>query len=241
MDVLIATIALVVTSPIVLPVLILVWAQDWHSPFYVAPRVGKGGRLFAMVKLRSMIVNADRSRVDSTASNDRRITPVGHFIRRFKLDELGQFWNVLVGEMSVVGPRPNVKREVDLYTPVERRLIEVKPGITDFASIVFSDEGHILEGFADPDLAYNQLIRPGKSRLGLFYVDRSSLVLDLELCWWTAVAIFSRPAALRGICRLLARAGAPPDLVELASRRSELVPTPPPGSDQVVKHRDVLT
>jgi lipopolysaccharide/colanic/teichoic acid biosynthesis glycosyltransferase len=239
LDVAIAALALLITSPVLVPVTLLVWLQDRHSPFYIAPRVGRGGAIFSMVKLRSMVVHADRSGVDSTAANDRRITPVGHFIRRFKLDELGQLWNVLVGEMSMVGPRPNVKREVDLYTPLEQRLLEVRPGITDFASIVFSDEGAILEGRPDPDISYNQLIRPGKSRLGLFYVEHASWMLDLRLCFWTAIAIVARPSALRGVSRLLARMHAPPDLVEIAMRRSELVPMPPPGADAIVTHRDV--
>jgi lipopolysaccharide/colanic/teichoic acid biosynthesis glycosyltransferase len=144
-DIVASATGLLVASPILLPVMFLVWKQDRHSPFYVAPRVGRGEKPFKMVKLRSMIINADKSGVDSTGSNDRRITPVGHFIRRYKLDELTQLWNVLKGDMSLVGPRPNVKRETDLYTLEEKKLLSVKPGITDFASIVFSDEGDILK------------------------------------------------------------------------------------------------
>src|SRR5687768_13405619 len=103
--------------------MLLVWWQDKHSPFYMAPRVGKHGRAFRMVKLRSMVVNADQTGVDSTSADDRRILPIGRFIRRFKLDELPQLWNVVRGDMSLVGPRPNVKRETDQYTKVERRLL----------------------------------------------------------------------------------------------------------------------
>ena len=152
-----------------------------------------------MVKLRSMVINADKSGVDSTGSNDRRITRVGHFIRRYKLDEVTQLWNVLKGDMSLVGPRPNVKRETDLYTKQERRLVEVRPGITDFASIVFSDEGDILKDQTDPDIAYNQLIRPGKSLLGLFYIEHGTLWIDLQLIFLTAVVIASRRRALAGV------------------------------------------
>ena len=100
----------------------LVWRQDGHSPFYIAPRVGKGERIFRMVKLRSMVINADKSGVDSTSGNDSRITSVGHFIRRYKLDELTELWNVLLGDMSLVGPRPNVQRETNLYSEVEKEL-----------------------------------------------------------------------------------------------------------------------
>jgi lipopolysaccharide/colanic/teichoic acid biosynthesis glycosyltransferase len=215
----------------------LVWKQDRHSPFYVALRVGKGERLFKIVKLRSMIINADKSGVDSTGSNDSRITPVGHFIRRYKLDEFTQLWNVLKGDMSLVGPRPNVKRETDLYTLEEKKLLSVKPGITDFASIVFSDEGDILKDQADPDIAYNQLIRPGKGRLGLFYISNASLWLDVQLCWLTVVGIFSRPRALVGVQSLLRSLSAPNELVDIASREKALVPSPPPGATEIVLTR----
>lgn len=216
----------------------LVWLGDRHSPLYMADRVGKKGRIFRMAKIRSMSVGADRSGVDSTAANDCRITPVGHFVRRFKLDELTQLWNVLMGDMSLVGPRPNVKRETDLYTAVERRLLEVKPGITDFASIVFADEGDILANRDDPDIAYNQLIRPGKSRLGLFYIDHASMGVDVQLVWLTAVALVSRRRALSGVQRLLDRLGAAPELVSLAGRTTLLVPGPPPGSNRLITSRD---
>ena len=191
-----------------------------------------------MVKLRSMVVNADRSGVDSTGASDRRITQIGRFIRGGKLDELPQLWNVLVGDMSLVGPRPNVKRETDLYTQEERRLLHARPGITDFASIVFADEGDILKDQADPDIAYNQLIRPGKSRLGIFYVDHRSLWVDVQLCLLTIVALTSRPMALAGLQRLLRSSGADGALVELAGRTSALVPMPPPGGDRLVTSRD---
>lgn len=238
LDVLLSAIGLLLASPVLLPVMFLVWWQDKHSPFYVAPRVGRGDRVFKMVKLRSMVINADKSGVDSTGSNDRRITPVGHFIRRYKLDELTQLWNVLIGDMSLVGPRPNVKRETDLYTPQERVLLTVKPGITDISSIVFSDEGDILKDQADPDIAYNQLIRPGKSLLGLFYIEHRSLLVDIRLIALTLVAIVSRENALEGVVRLLRDAGASPELVELAARRVPLTPQPPPGATRLVTSRD---
>jgi lipopolysaccharide/colanic/teichoic acid biosynthesis glycosyltransferase len=186
-----------------------------------------------------MIANADRSGVDSTAANDRRITPLGRFIRRYKLDELTQLWNVLIGDMSLVGPRPNVKRETDLYTPEEQRLLSVRPGITDYASIVFADEGEILRDCVDPDIAYHQLIRPGKSMLGLFYVERRSLSDDVWICLTTALALVSRQSALRRVERRLARLGAPDSLVALASRQQALKPMPPPGASAIVTSRDV--
>jgi lipopolysaccharide/colanic/teichoic acid biosynthesis glycosyltransferase len=235
LDITVAAVGLVLASPILLPVMFLVWRQDGHSPFYLAPRVARGGGTFTMIKLRSMVKNADRSGVDSTAVGDMRITPVGHFIRHYKLDEVTQFWNVLKGDMSLVGPRPNTRISgVDLYTPVERELLTVRPGITDFSSIIFSDEGDILAGKSDPDLSYNQLIRPWKSRLGLFYIAHCGIGLDLQLIFFTAVAIFSKPRALEGICKILMRLKAPSDLIAVSRRDLPLIPTPPPGAADIV-------
>jgi len=217
--------------------MILVWLQDFHSPFYIAPRVGKNERIFKMIKLRSMMMNADKCGVDSTSCNDSRITPIGHFVRKFKLDEFTQLWNVLKGDMSLVGPRPNVKRETDLYTQVERGLLSVKPGITDFSSIVFSDENDILKDSKDPDIDYNQLIRPWKSRLGLLYVKRQSFLLDCALVLLTVLAIVSREKALWGVNRLLMLLDAPVDVIRVSKREEPLVPYPPPGADTVVTSR----
>jgi lipopolysaccharide/colanic/teichoic acid biosynthesis glycosyltransferase len=216
----------------------LVWKQDRHSPFYVAERMGKKEKPFKMIKLRSMIKNADAQGIDSTGANDMRITPVGHFIRRYKLDELTQLWNVLKGDMSLVGPRPNVKRETDLYTTQEKKLLTVKPGITDFASIVFSDEGEILADKADPDIAYNQLIRPGKSKLGLFYIEHNNLLVDLLLIGFTALAIVSKQRSLKAVNALLKLLKAPEDLIVLATREKPLTPQPPPGATSIVKTRE---
>lgn len=236
-DLLAAAAGLLMASPVLVPTMVAVWLQDYHSPFYIAPRVGRNGRPFSMLKLRSMVMNADKTGVDSTGAQDRRITPVGHFIRRYKLDELTQLWNVVKGDMSLVGPRPNVKRETDLYTPIERDLLSARPGITDFASIVFSDEGEILADKPDPDISYNQLIRPGKSELGLFYIRHRSLVLDLKLIALTAIAIVNRPAALRSVAQILRDLGAGERLVRLGLRSDPLVPTPPPGSSEIVTSR----
>jgi lipopolysaccharide/colanic/teichoic acid biosynthesis glycosyltransferase len=237
-DFLASGVGLVLASPVLLPVMFLVWRQDGHSPFYVAMRVGQNDRPFKMVKLRSMVINADKSGVDSTGANDNRITAVGQFIRRYKLDELTQLWNVFKGDMSLVGPRPNVKRETDLYTPVERKLLSVKPGITDISSIVFSDEGDILRDQADPDIAYNQLIRPGKSMLGLLYIENRSLWLDIKLCFLTVIAILSREKALAGVQSILKGINAPTDILILALRQQTLVPMPPPGGYHIVTSRD---
>lgn len=239
MDIAISSIALAAALPVILVFMYLVYRHDNHSPFYVASRVGKHGVLFKMYKLRSMRVNADNSGVDSTSSDDDRITPIGHKIRKYKLDEIVQLWNVLIGDMSLVGPRPNVVADTVLYTDIEKGLLAVRPGVTDFSSIVFSDEGDILEGRPDPDLSYNQLIRPWKSRLGLIYIEKQSLAVDLKLIFYTVVAIVSKERALTWIVRQLTRYGADPTVVEIASRGADLYPFPPPGSDFIVTSRQV--
>ena len=233
-DMVVSFVGLIACAPVLLPVMFLVWRQDGYSPLYIAPRVARGGGSFKMIKLRSMIKNADMSGVDSTSGADPRITAVGHFIRRYKLDELTQLWNVFVGDMSLVGPRPNVKRETDLYSEEERKLLTVRPGITDFSSIVFSDEGDILKDQTDPDIAYNQLIRPWKSRLGIFYVEHRSFFLDLRLIVLTAVAILSRPAALHRVQAILASMGADTAIVRVSGRCDPLMPHPPPGMTEIV-------
>ena len=236
-DILASFFGLLVVSPILLPVMFLVWKEDRKPPFYIAPRSGRNGTTFKMVKLRSMIVGADKSGVDSTSDNDMRITPIGHKIRRYKLDELIQLWNVLKGDMSLVGPRPNVKPETDLYTNIEKGLLSVRPGITDFSSIVFSDEGDILEGKDNPDLTYNQLIRPWKSRLGLIYIENQSFLLDIKLIVYTIIAIISKQTALNWVVNQLKTMCVDSDVVNISKREVELYPFPPPGMDQIVKMR----
>ena len=191
-----------------------------------------------MIKLRSMIVNADKSGVDSTANNDNRITKVGAMVRKFKLDELTQLINVVKGDMSLVGPRPNVQRETDLYTTEERRLLYVRPGITDLSSIVFSDEGDILEDAVDPDIQYNQLIRPFKGYLGLFYIDNQSLLRDVRIIFLTGLAILNKRSALNGVVSILQKLNAPESLINVAKRDNPLVPFPPPGATMVVTDRN---
>ena len=192
LDVSVAFFGLLIFSPVILILVLIIWLQDFGNPLYIAERIGKDSIPFRMYKLRTMIINADSTGVDSTSSNDNRITSVGKFIRKFKIDEISQLINVLLGDMSLVGPRPNVLREILMYTDLEKELLTVKPGITDFASIVFSDEGEILSDSDDPDIDYNQLIRPGKGYLGIFYIRNQSIKLDLMLIFLTAIAILSR-------------------------------------------------
>lgn len=203
-------------------ILFLVWRQDGKSPFYIARRAGRGGTPFMMVKIRSMVVNADKSGVESTSVSDNRITPLGHFIRRWKIDEISQLWNVFKGEMSLVGPRPNTLNEVETYSVQEKRLLRVRPGITDFSSIVFADEGDILKGSSDPDRDYRLWIRPWKSKLGLIYVENASLWLNLKLIFLTVTGIISRKSSLQILCALLARYTDDRDLLAACERKRPL-------------------
>ncbi|MBU0472857.1 MAG: sugar transferase, partial [Bacteroidetes bacterium] len=177
-DVLFSLTILLLFMPIWFPVMVLIWLYDFHNPFYIASRMAKNQGKFKMIKFRSMRINADKSGVNSTSGNDNRITPIGKYVRKFKLDEISQFFNVLLGDMSVVGPRPQVETDAKMYTSVENKMLEVRPGITDLASIVFADEGDILAGSDNPDLLYNQIIRPFKSRLALLTIEKSNLILD---------------------------------------------------------------
>ena len=229
LDIVISSVGLICTIPILLPVLFLIWKYDKKSPFYVAPRVGKNGTIFSMIKLRSMAVDADKSGINSTSNDDLRITPIGQKIRKYKLDELTQLWNVWLGDMSLVGPRPNVKAETDFYTDTEKKLLSVKPGITDFSSIVFSDEGKILENKEDPDLAYNQLIWPWKSRLGLIYIQHHSMLLDIKIIIFTLINLIFRQKALTMLSKELEKLEVDTNIVEICKRKTDLYKYQPPG------------
>ena len=234
-DILAAAMGLLLFSPLLGAVMLAIWIEDRHSPFYIAPRVARGGGVFRMVKFRSMVVNADKAGGSSTAGDDRRITPLGHLVRAYKIDELLQLWNVLRGDMSLVGPRPQVLTDANLYTSEESRMLSVRPGITDTASIVFSDEGDVLHGSPRPDLLYHQIIRPWKSRLALAYVDNGTFSTDLRLLLLTVVTIVSRPVALRAVGTLLRRWQLDPLVIQMAARQEPLLPYPPPGAAEVVE------
>ncbi|HTM18347.1 MAG TPA: sugar transferase [Terracidiphilus sp.] len=228
-----ALFGLLLSSPLLAAVIAAIWLEDRHTPFYIAPRMARYSGTFRMVKFRSMVVNADKIGGSSTSANDRRITRAGAFVRKWKLDELIQLWNVLKGDMSFVGPRPQVQSDASLYTKEEMRMLTVRPGITDPASIVFSDEGDILKDSEDPDRRYNEIIRPWKSRLALAYIDRRSFLVDIQLIILTIVAIVSKPVALRRIGGLLEKWDVDPLVIKMASRQEPLLAYPPPGAECV--------
>jgi lipopolysaccharide/colanic/teichoic acid biosynthesis glycosyltransferase len=188
-DILSSCAGLVLLSPILLFLSIAIKRHDKGPVLYRGVRVGRGGVLFKMFKFRTMVVNAEQLGGSSTADDDRRITTIGRFMRKYKLDELPQLINILRGEMSFVGPRPQVTWAVELYNTDQMRLLSVRPGITDYASIKFRNEGELLKGSEDPDRDYLAKIAPEKLRLGLEYVDKMSLITDLRIILATAKAL----------------------------------------------------
>jgi lipopolysaccharide/colanic/teichoic acid biosynthesis glycosyltransferase len=225
-DITFSSLGLCICSPIFLLAIILIWLYDYHNPFYTPMRMGKGMVPFKMYKFRSMVVNADSNGVSSTSGNDNRITPIGRLIRRYKLDEISQFINVFKGDMSFVGPRPQVVDHViNEYTHLEKTLLNIKPGITDISSIVFSDEGEILKDSSDPDTDYNMLIRPWKSRLGIIYVNNHNLILDIKLIIVTIIAIINKDKALTYVNDILVELNVPNEVIEVSRRKVKLVPS----------------
>ena len=233
-DIIFSILGLIFLSPIIF-LLIILGFMDSGYPFFSQKRVGKNKAPFFLLKFRSMKLNT--LSVATHLSSKDSITKYGSFLRKSKLDELPQLWNVFKGDMTLVGPRPNVKSETDIYTNAEKELLSANPGITDFASIVFSDEGEILSGKANPDIAYNQLIRPGKSALGLFYIKNAKIHIDIIILMITILSIISRSSALKINASVLKNLNAPPDLVSTAERKKKLFPKPPPGSNKIVTSR----
>lgn len=210
LDVFLSLLGLILVSPVLLGTALLIYLHDRHSPFYISYRIGRKGVPFRLYKLRTMKVNADKSGLDSTSDSDPRILPMGKWIRKCKLDEFPQLLNVIRGEMSLVGPRPNVPRQVATYTESEKDLLLYHPGVTDLASIVFSNEGEILDKSPSPELEYELRIRPLKSKLGLYYQRRRSLRSDLLLCVLTLLNLIHRPFTMKSLRRLF------PELKEIS-------------------------
>lgn len=164
-------------------------SEDGRPVFYRGERIGLHGKPFRIFKFRTMVVDAERFDVSSTSDDDQRITSIGKFLRRHKLDELPQLINVLVGDMSLVGPRPEVKKFADMYMDEEKAIMSVRPGITDWASLWNPDEGALLKGSTDPDKDYLEKIRPEKIRLQLKYVRERSFWTDMKIIFLTLKTI----------------------------------------------------
>ena len=191
-DILFSALGLLFLSPIFLIIAILIKREDRGPILYRGVRIGKFGKTFKIFKFRTLVANAEKIGGPSTADDDPRITKVGKLIRKYKLDELPQLINVLKGEMSFVGPRPEVPFYVNIFTEEEKKILEVKPGITDWASLWNPDEGAILAGSSDPEKTYMEKIRPEKIRLQLRYVRERSFWADLKILLLTMRTILLR-------------------------------------------------
>lgn len=192
-DIIVSGIGLIFLGPAFLLLAIAVKLNSSGPVFYRGVRVGRFGASFKIYKFRSMVADAEKKGAASTSNTDMRVTSVGHFIRKFKFDEFSQLINVFLGDMSLVGPRPEVQKFVDMYTEEEKLILTVRPGITDWSSIKFHNEGDIIEasGIADADEAYARLIRPEKLRLQLKYVRERSIGIDIKIVVCTILTIFS--------------------------------------------------
>jgi lipopolysaccharide/colanic/teichoic acid biosynthesis glycosyltransferase len=235
----ISVVGILLIFPIIIIISLLIFLSDFNNPFYISYRVGVNDKPFKLIKFRSMKINKIYNKIVSTSDKDERITSIGKFIRRFKIDELPQLFNILFFHMSLVGPRPNVFEETRMYTESEKKLLSVKPGITDFASIVFSDEGKILSKFKDANLAYNQLIRPWKSKLGLIYIDNKSLKLDIFIILITILSIYNRKKSLNELHNKLKLLNVDQDILDVVLRNTPLKPSPPPGRKTVISKEEI--
>lgn len=185
-----ATLGLVVLTPTIVVIALLIKVTDPGPAFFVHGRVGRGGRRFGMWKFRSMRVDAERMGPQITVANDPRVTTVGRWLRRLKFDEFPQLFNVVRGDMSLVGPRPEVERYVQTYGPNERPILDLRPGITDPASFAFYDEEAILARADDPQAFYVERLIPAKAKLNLDYAARRTLGSDLLLIIATVLKPF---------------------------------------------------
>jgi len=174
-DILFSIIGLVLLSPLFTVLYLLIRIESQGGGFYSQERIGKNGKPFKLFKFRSMRIGSDKKGLITIGEKDNRITKTGFILRKYKLDELPQLWNVFIGDMSLVGPRPEVKKYTDLYTEEQKQVLQVRPGITDWASIKYVDENKILGESKDPDEAYVNLIMPNKIKLNMVYIQHQTL------------------------------------------------------------------
>lgn len=180
---------LIVLSPLLLIIAIWIKCDSKGPVFYRQVRVGKNNKDFRIYKFRSMKIGADKAGLITVGGRDPRVTRSGYYIRKYKLDELAQLINVFVGDMSLVGPRPEVRKYVDMYTPEQMHVLDVRPGVTDLASIRYRNENELLEKAKDPDKYYIEVIMQDKLRINLEYVQNNSFWYDIKLIFGTFWAI----------------------------------------------------
>jgi lipopolysaccharide/colanic/teichoic acid biosynthesis glycosyltransferase len=185
LDIVFSCIILLLFLPFGLTIALFIVLESKGGVFYLQHRVGRYGKEFRIYKFRTMRKNADSAGKLTVGMHDPRITTIGYFLRKFKLDEFPQFLNVLKGEMSVVGPRPEVKEYVDLYSESQREILNVRPGITDLASLEYFEENELLGRSSDPQKTYIEEIMPAKILLNKKYSENPSLLHDLKIIWAT--------------------------------------------------------
>lgn len=189
MDIVLSACALAILWPLLLLIALAIWIDDPGPVFYRQVRVGRNGKTFRIFKFRSMVMDADKKGLAITVGRDSRITRVGAVLRKTKLDELAQLLNVFLGQMSFVGPRPEVPKYVELYTPYQRQVLLVRPGITDYASIAYRNENDLLAGAPNPEAMYIEQIMPDKIELNMKYLREISPLADIRLILKTIVAV----------------------------------------------------
>lgn len=184
-DIFFSSIGLVILLPFFIIIGLLIVIDSPGGVFYKQARVGKNSIDFYLFKFRSMRTGADKKGLLTVGGRDSRITRMGYFIRKYKIDELPQLLNVLFGDMSLVGPRPEVRKYVDLYNEKQKQVLSVKPGITDYASIEYSNENELLGKAKNPEQVYIEEIMPAKLKLNLKYIDEQGIRTDLEIIFKT--------------------------------------------------------
>ena len=180
-DILLSGIGILLLLPLFLVVIVWIKADSKGSAFYRQLRVGQFGKDFSLFKFRSMRIGSDKAGLLTIGGRDPRVTRSGVFIRKYKIDELPQLINVFIGHMSLVGPRPEVRKYVDLYNETQRRVLLVKPGITDLASLEYFDENDLLAKSEHPEKTYVEVVMPHKLELNLQYIDQSGLLADVRI------------------------------------------------------------
>jgi len=190
-DFLFSVLVLLIITPFLVFISILIKFGSKGPVFFRQVRVGKGGKEFKIFKFRTMVLDADKKGLLTIGGRDPRVTAIGYYLRKFKIDELPQFFNVLFGDMSIVGPRPEVKKFVDMYTQEQRKVLSVRPGITDYASILYKDENDVLASYPNPEKAYIEIVMPHKLGINLDYIANQSLWMDLKIIALTAKGVIS--------------------------------------------------
>jgi lipopolysaccharide/colanic/teichoic acid biosynthesis glycosyltransferase len=190
-DLFFSILGIILLLPVFLFVTVWICIDSWGTVFYRQQRVGRNGIDFTLYKFRTMKVGADKNGLLTVGGRDPRITRSGYLLRKYKLDELPQLFNVLIGDMSLVGPRPEVRRYVNYYTTDQKMVLNVKPGITDYASIEYSEENELLAKAADPEKYYIEEVMPAKLLLNRKYIDEQDMATDMRIIWRTLKKIWS--------------------------------------------------